>query len=91
MTDHALLEIGRLLWELIMSRPITREVHAAYVGTNDFLMIGDELEKIRAQVRILEKGTTLTSEEIALAAKIKASIDALSQSRLRSAPLHVPA
>lgn len=89
MPDHALLEIGRELWKLIMSRPITREVHANYVGTTDFMTIDDDLEKIRAQVRILEEGVTLTTEETAIATQIKASVDALSQSRLRSVQLHV--
>ncbi len=91
MANQPLVEIGRMLWELILSRPITREVHAAYVQTDAFLMIGDDLEKIRAQVRILEERTTLTPEETALATKIKASVDALSRSRLQSAPLHAPA
>ena len=88
MTDLKHLEIGRQLWELIMSRPATQEVHAAYVQTDDFLKMTDPWEKMSAQVRVIEEGTQLTGVEQALATKIKASIDALSQSRLPSAVHH---
>jgi hypothetical protein len=79
------LELGRLLWELVMSRPELREAHAAYVGTTDFLTIGDPLKKIEAQVRAIQAGQTLTDAEQQLVTKIQAAIAALSQSQARSA------
>ena len=91
MIHSAQVELGRELWKLIMSRPATREAHAAYVGTDAFLMMDDELEKVRAQVRAIEEGTTLTADEQSIATQIKASIDALSQSRLPSAASHATA
>jgi len=79
------LELGRLLWELVMSRPELREAHAAYVGTTEFLTIGDPLKKIEAQVRAIQAGQTLTAAEQQLVTQIEAAIAALSQSQARSA------
>lgn len=85
MTNTPELELGRLLWTLVMSRPELREAHATYVGTTDFLTIDDSVKKIEAQVQAIEAGQTLTETEQQLVAKIKAAIVALSQSRLPSA------
>lgn len=79
------LELGRVLWELVMSRPELREAHAAYVGTRDFLTIGDAVKKIEAQVSAIRAGQTLTDAEQALVTKIQALIDALSRSPVPSA------
>ena len=79
------LELGRLLWELVMSRPELREAHAAYVGTTEFLTIGDSLKKIEAQVRAIQAGQTLTAAEQQLVTQIEAAIAALSPSQARSA------
>lgn len=79
------LELGRLLWELVMSRPELREAHAAYVGTTEFLTIGDPLKKIEAQVRAIQAGQTLTAAEQQLVTQIEAAIAALSQPQARSA------
>jgi hypothetical protein len=91
MTTTPELEIGRLLWELVMSRPAVRETHAAYVGTTEFLTIDGDLAKVVAQVEAIEAGQTLTETERALVTKIKASVDALSRSRLQAAQSHVVA
>lgn len=76
MTTTPLLEPSRLLWELVMSRPETREAHAAYVGTTEFLTIGDPIKKIEAQVSAIQAGVTLTDAEQALVTKIQAAIAA---------------
>jgi len=91
MTNTPELELGRLLWILVMSRPELREAHATYVGTTDFLTIDDSVKKIEAQVQAIEAGQTLTETEQQLVAKIKAAIVALSQSRLPSAQSSVVA
>ncbi len=91
MTNTPELELGRLLWALVMSRPELREAHATYVGTTDFLTIDDSVKKIEAQVQAIEAGQTLTETEQQLVDKIKAAIVALSQSRLPSAQSSVVA
>lgn len=85
MTTTPFLELSQMLWELVMSRPEIREAHAAYVGTTEFLTIGDPVQKIEAQVRAIQAGPTLTDAEQTLVAKIQAAIAALSQSQARSA------
>jgi hypothetical protein len=70
------LELGRWLWELVMSRSELREAHAAYVGTTEFLTIGDPLKKIEAQVRAFQAGQTLTDTERTLVTQIQAAIAA---------------
>ncbi len=85
MTTTPFIELSQMLWELVMSRPELREAHAAYVGTTEFLTIGDPLKKIEAQVRAVQAGQTLSDAEQKLVAKIQAAIDALSQSQARSA------
>lgn len=84
-TTADLLEASRSLRELVMNRPAVREAHAAYVGTTEFLTIGDPVKKIQAQIRAIEAGPTLTDAERELVTKIHAGIAALSQSQGRSA------
>ena len=78
MTTTSFIELSQMLWELVMSRPEIREAHAAYVGTTEFLTIGDPVKKIEAQVRAIEAGQTLTDAEQTLVAKVQAAIAALS-------------
>lgn len=85
MTTTPFIELSQLLWKLMMSRLEIREAHAAYVGTTEFLTIGDPVKKIEAQVRAIQAGQTLTDAEQKLVAKIQAAIAALSQSQARSA------
>ena len=85
MTTTPFVELSQMLWELVMSRPEIRETHAAYVGTTEFLTIGDPVKKIEAQVWAIQAGQTLTDTERTLVAKIQAAIAALSQSQARSA------
>jgi len=70
------LELGRWLWTLVMSRPEIREAHAAYVGTTEFLTIGDPVKKIEVQVRAIQAGQTLTDTERTLVTQIQAAIAA---------------
>ena len=70
------LELGRWLWTLVMSRPEIREAHAAYVGTTEFLTIGDPVKKIEAQVMAIQAGQTLTDAERTLVIQIQAAIAA---------------
>ena len=70
------LELGRWLWTLVMSRPEIREAHAAYVGTTEFLTIGDPVKKIEMQVRATQAGQTLTDAERTLVTQIQAAIAA---------------
>ena len=83
-TTADLLEASRSLWELVMNRPEVREAHAAYVGTTEFLKIGDPVKKIEAQMSAIEAGPTLSDAERELVTKIHAGIAALSQSQVRS-------
>ena len=76
MTNTPFKELSQLLWELVMSRPEIREAHAAYVGTTEFLTIGDPVKKIEAQVSAIQAGVTLTDAEQALVTKIQAAIAA---------------
>ena len=78
MTTTSFIELSQMLWELVTSRPEIREAHAAYVGTTEFLTIGDPVKKIEAQVRAIEAGQTLTDAEQTLVAKVQAAIAALS-------------
>lgn len=85
MTTTPFIELSQMLWELVMSRPEIREAHAAYVGTTEFLTIGDPVKKIEAQVRAIQAGQTSTDTERTLVTQIQAAIAALSQSQARSA------
>lgn len=78
-TTADLLEASRSLWDLVMNRPEVREAHAAYVGTTEFLTIGDPAKKIQAQIRAIEAGPTLSDAERELVTKIHARIASLSQ------------
>lgn len=85
MTTTPFIELSQLLWKLVMSQLEIREAHAAYVGTTEFLTIGDPVKKIEGQVRAIQAGQTLTDAEQKLVVKIQVAIAALSQSQARSA------
>ena len=78
MTTTPFIELSQLLWKLVMNRLEIREAHAAYVGTTEFLTIGDPVKKIEGQVRAIQAGQTSTDTERTLVTQIQAAIAALS-------------
>ena len=73
MTTTPFIELSQLLWKLVMSRLEIREAHGAYVGTTEFLTIGDPVKKIEGQVRAIQAGQTLTDTERTLVNQIQAA------------------
>jgi hypothetical protein len=84
MRNTRLMHIQDMVNDFVDSRPAFWETNAKFVGTREYLSIGDKFEKLRAQLEQLKRHHRITAQE---AARIQLITDAIaSLSRPRAQP-----
>lgn len=78
MINRALMTVQDMVNAFVDSRPTFWKTNAEYVGTLNYLSLGDGIEKLKAQVRNLKRHHRMTTTDAETLQQITRAIASLS-------------